>query len=95
MEVAIALVRFGEASIDYDDSCGSWHLEFEVRIVRNRHELCERRSPQYGVVLRPVEYFELENLFCEVALAAEDDVELDCSKRGGCFAWNYTIYCGA
>ena len=93
VEVAIALVRCGEASIDCDDSCGSWHLEFEVRIARNRHKLCERWSPQYSVVLRLlVEHFKLENLLCKVVFAAEDDVELDCPKRGGYFAWNYTMY---
>src|SRR4051812_28045301 len=44
-----------------------WHLELEVGIVWNRHELRERWPPQYGVVLRlPVEYLELEGLSCEV-----------------------------
>ena len=62
----------------------------------DRHELCERWSSQYGVVLRLlVEHFELEDFSCEVALAAEDDVELDCFEGGGCFAWNYTVDCGA
>src|ERR1041385_1986049 len=41
--------------------------------LRYGHELCERWSPEYGVILRlPVEHFEHERLLCEVAVAAKD-----------------------
>ena len=55
-----------------------WHLEFEVGVVGNHHELCECWTSQYGVILRlPIEYFELEGVSCEIAYAAKDDFELD------------------
>jgi hypothetical protein len=41
----------------------------------------------------PVEHFKLEDFFGEVALVAEDDIELDCSDGDGCFAWNYAVDC--
>src|ERR1041385_3156373 len=96
VEAAVALVRFGEASFDCDDSCRSWHLELEICIVWNRHELCECRSPEYGVILRlPVEYFELECLLCEVEFPVEDHIKLYCSDGGCCFARDYAVYCGS
>ena len=96
VEVSITWVLFGEAPVDCDDARRSWHLEFEVGVVWNLHELRECWTSQYGVVLRLlVEHLELEDLSCKVALVAEDDVELDCSEGGGCFAWDYTIYIGA
>ena len=92
MEVSVALVGLGEASVDCEDARGSWHFELEVGVVRDRHELCERWSPQYDMVLRLlVEYLKLEGLFCEVASAAEDNFELDLSKGGGCFPWYYSM----
>ena len=92
MKVTITLVRLGEASIECNDACGSWHLELEVGIVRDRHELRERWSSQYGVVLRlPVEYFKLKDIPCKVASVAKDKFELDDSKGGGRFSWYYSV----
>ena len=51
MEISVALVGFGEAPIDCDDARGSWHFELEVGVVWDRHELRERWSPQYYMIL--------------------------------------------
>ena len=64
--------------------------------MRDCHELCERWSSQYGVILRlPVEYLELEGLSCKVVSAAKDNFELDYSEGGGRFSWDYSMYHGA
>ena len=48
------------------------------------------------MVLRlSVEYLELEGLSCEVASAAKDNLELDYSKGGSRFFWDYPMYYGA
>ena len=58
----------------------------------NRHELRECWPSQYGVVLRLiVEYFELEDMLCEVASVAEYDFQLDDSEGCGGFSWYYPV----
>ena len=82
VEVAVAFVWSEEESVDRDDSYGSWHLELEVCVVWDGHELGESWSTKYGVVLRlPIDHIEFEGLSFEIVSAPEDDVEVDPSQR--------------
>ena len=82
VEVAVAFVLSEEAFIDRDDSYGSWHLELEVCVVWDGHELGESWSTKYSVVLRlPIYHFEYKGFSSKVVSAPEDDVEVDPSQR--------------
>jgi hypothetical protein len=65
-----------EASLYYDNAVWSWHLEYQVPIVRYCHESRKRGSPEDRVILRgPVHDFEVE-LFSSVVLAiTKADIE--------------------
>lgn len=38
--------------LECKDSLGPWHLQHEVLVIRNSHELGERRLTKYGMVYR-------------------------------------------
>jgi hypothetical protein len=66
---------------DGDDPIGAWHLELEVRVVGDDHELGVARSPQHRVV-GPSEpdHLEREGFPAEVGGSSEADGQIELSK---------------
>jgi hypothetical protein len=66
---------------DSDDSVGAWHLELEVRVVGDGHELGVARSPQHRVV-GPSEpdHLEREGFPVEVGGSSEADRQIKFPK---------------
>ena len=67
-----------------DDSMRTGHLELQVGVVRDGHELGEVLSIEEGVVdSREVDHLEDEWLLVEVVRLAEGEVEPDAPKGHG------------
>jgi hypothetical protein len=66
---------------DGDDPVGAWHLELEVRVVGDDHELGVARSPQHRVV-GPSEpdHLEREGFLSEVGGSPKADGQIELSK---------------
>jgi hypothetical protein len=66
---------------DGDDSVGAWHLELEVRVVGDGHELGVARSPQHRVVgSSEPDHLEREGFLSEVGGSPEADGQIELSK---------------
>jgi hypothetical protein len=63
----VAFVRVSVRGSDGDDPVGAWHLELEVGVVGDDHELGVARSPQHRMVgsLEP-DHLEREGFLSEV-----------------------------
>jgi len=74
----IAVVCMIIRGLDSDDAVGARHLELEVRVVRERHELSVARPPQDGVVrsLKP-NHLEGEDLLAVVGGSTKADGQVD------------------
>jgi hypothetical protein len=77
----VAFVRMAVRGSDGDDSVGAWHLELEVRVVGDGHELGVARPSQHRVV-GPSEpnYLESEGFLSEVGGSSEADGQIELSK---------------
>jgi hypothetical protein len=69
----VAFVRVSVRGSDGDDPIGAWHLELEVRVVGDGHELGVARSPQHRMVGR-------EGFPAEVGGSSEADGQIELSK---------------
>jgi hypothetical protein len=77
----VAFVRVSVRGSDGDDPVGAWHLELEVRVVGDDHELGVARSPQHRVV-GPSEpaHLERKGFLSEVRGSSEADGQIELSK---------------
>jgi hypothetical protein len=66
---------------DGDGSLGAWHLELEIRVVGDGHELGVARSSQHRVI-GPSEpdYLESEGFPSEIGGSSEADGQIELSK---------------
>jgi hypothetical protein len=66
---------------DGDDPVGAWHLELEVGVVGDDHELGVARSPQHRVVgSSEPDHLEREGFLSEVGGSPEADGQIELSK---------------
>jgi hypothetical protein len=74
---------------DGDGSLGAWHLELEVRVVGDGHELGVARSSQHRVIgpLEP-DYLESEGFLSEVGVSSEADGQIKLPKGQDTLAWD-------
>jgi hypothetical protein len=77
----VALVSVAVCGSDGDGSLGVWHLELEVRVVGDDHELGVARSSQHHVI-GPSEpdYLKSEGFLSEVGGSSEADRQVKLSK---------------
>ena len=88
----LALVGPLERSAGGDDPAWAQHLELEVGIVRDGHELCVTRSPQNGMVDRgEPDYLEGEGLCPIVGRILEADRQVDLPDRYGLLSWHNAV----
>jgi hypothetical protein len=77
----VALVSMAVRGSDGDDSLGAWHLELEVRVVGDGHELGIERSSQHRVI-GPSEpdHLERESFPAEIGGSYEEDGQIKLPK---------------
>ena len=76
LDVAFVCVLVGGA--DGDDPLGPGHLQLQVSVVRDRHELGISRSPDDGVVSASKTHpFESEGFLPKVGCCAKTDWQVD------------------
>jgi hypothetical protein len=77
----VSFVHVSVRGSDGDDPVGAWHLELEVRVVGDDHELVVAWSPQHRVV-GPSELGHLvcEGFPAEVGGSSEADGQIELSK---------------
>ena len=72
LPICLTIVGSLDAAIDGDDPLWAEHLELQVGVVGDGHELCEARSTEEGVLdTREVNHLEGEWLLTEVVQLAE------------------------
>jgi hypothetical protein len=78
----VAFVRVSVHGSDGDDPIGARHLELEVGVVGDGHELGIARSPQHRVVgsLEP-DHLKRKGFLSEVGGSSEADGQIELSKR--------------
>jgi hypothetical protein len=77
----VAFVRMSVRGSDGDDPVGAWHLELEVGVVGDGHELGVARSPQHRVVgSSEPDHLEREGFLLEVGGSSEADGQIELSK---------------
>jgi hypothetical protein len=77
----VAFVRVSVRGSDGDDPVGAWHLELEVGVVGDGHELGVARYPQHRVVgSSEPDHLECEGFFSEVGGSSEADGQIELSK---------------
>jgi hypothetical protein len=77
----VAFVRVSICGSDGDDPVGARHLELEVGVVEDGHELGVARSPQHRVVgSSEPDHLEREGLLSEVGGSPEADGQIELSK---------------
>jgi hypothetical protein len=77
----VAFVRVSVRGADGDDPVGAWHLELEVGVVRDDHELGVAWSPQHCVVgSSELDHLEREGFLSEVGGSPEADGQIKLSK---------------
>jgi hypothetical protein len=79
--VHVALVSVAVRGSDGDGFVGTWHLELEVRVVGDGHELGIARSPQHRMI-GPSEpdHLESEGFLSEVGGISEADRQIKLPK---------------
>ena len=88
----LAVVGLFEATLDNDDSLGAWHLQLQVGVVGDSHELGEARLAQESMVdTREVDHLEGEWLLAEVVQLAKGDIELDAPEGHDFLPWHDPI----
>ena len=74
---------------DGDDLLGSGHLQLEVGVVGDHHELGVSRAPDDGVIGNSKTHnFESEGLLPEVSCHAETDRYVDLTYRQRFLPWH-------
>ena len=82
--VLLVVVGLLEAPFDGDDPVWAGHLELQVGVVGDGHELGEARSTEEGMVdAREVNHLKGEWLLTKVVWLAEGDVEPDAPEGHG------------
>jgi hypothetical protein len=82
--VLLAVVGLLKAALNGDDPLRAGHLELEIGVVGDDHELGEAQSIEEGMVdTREVDDLEGERLLAEVVQLAEGDVEPDAPEGHG------------
>jgi hypothetical protein len=77
----VAFVRVSVHGSDGDDPVGARHLELEVGVVGDSHELGVARSPQHRVVgSSEPDHLEREGFSVEVGGSSEADRQIELSK---------------
>jgi hypothetical protein len=77
----VAFICVAVRGSDGDDPVGAWHLELEVCVVRDGHELGVARSPQHRVVCSSEpDHLEREGFPVEVGGSSEADGQIELSK---------------
>jgi hypothetical protein len=77
----VAFVRVSVRGSDGDDPIGAWHLELEVGVVGDGHELGVARSPQHRMVgSSEPDHLEREGFVSEVGGSSEADGQIELSK---------------
>jgi hypothetical protein len=77
----VAFVRVSVCGSDSDDPVGGRHLELEVGVVGDDHELGVARSPQHRVVgSSEPDHLEREGFLSEVGGSPEADGQIELSK---------------
>jgi hypothetical protein len=77
----VAFVRVSICGSDGDDPVGARHLELEVGVVGDDHELGVARSPQHRVVSSSEpDHLEREGFLSEVGGSPEADGQIELSK---------------
>ena len=76
--VLLAVVGLLKAPLDGDDPLWADHLQLQVGVVRDNHELGEARSTEEGMVdIGEVDDLKGEWILVEVVRLAKDDIEPD------------------
>jgi hypothetical protein len=77
----VAFVRVSVRGSDGDDPVGAQHLELEVGVVGDGHELGVARSPQHRVVgSSELDHLESEGFLSEVGGSPEADGQIELTK---------------
>jgi hypothetical protein len=77
----VTFVRVSVRGSDGDDPVGAWHLELEVGVVGDGHELGVAWSPQHCVVgFSEPDHLEREGFLLEVGGSPEADGQIELSK---------------
>jgi hypothetical protein len=77
----VAFVRVSVRGSNGDDPVGAGHLELEVGVVGDGHELGVARSPQHRVVgSSEPDHLEREGFLSEVGGSPEEDKQIELSK---------------
>jgi hypothetical protein len=77
----VTFVRVSVRGSDGDDPVGAWHLELEVGVVGDDHELGVAWSPQHCVVgFSEPDHLEREGFLLEVGGSPEADGQIELSK---------------
>jgi hypothetical protein len=77
----IALVSVAVRGSDGDGSLGAWHLELDIRVVGDNHELGVARSSQHRVI-GPSEpdYLESQGFLSKIGGSSEADEQIELPK---------------
>jgi hypothetical protein len=77
----VTLLSVALRGSDGDDSLGAWHIEFEVRVVGDDHELGVAWSSQHRVIgSSEPDYLESEGFLSEVGGSSEADGQVNLPK---------------
>jgi hypothetical protein len=88
----VTIIGLLQVASEREHTITSWHLEKQVDIMWHRHELGERRPPQYGVVGRfEAGHLELDELGTIILPRPESDWKNNCPKRMRGIARNNTV----
>ena len=88
----VTFVRMLVGGADGDDPLGPGHLQLQVGVVGDSHELGVARAPDDGVVrASKSHYFKGENLLPEVGRRAKTDRQVDSTYRQRLLPWYDTM----
>jgi hypothetical protein len=88
----VTVVSTLDVSLDGDDTVQSGHLEDQVGVVRNRHELGMCQPPQKGIVrCLEVGYLKLQIFYVEVFSSPQDHEKSDLTNRSRCCSRDHTM----